>query len=83
MPGLVDEAEANLPEDRMRTLCYDKAAEDGNITGAARFHAFVGWVMVVHLGLATLLASAPRREGTLGRMRLSPIAKALREKWKG
>jgi hypothetical protein len=29
---------------------------------------------------ATILAAAPRREGTLGRMRLSPIAKALRKK---
>ena len=54
--------------------------DDGNITGAARFHAWVGTVMIVHAGLATLLASCPRREGTLGRMRLSPIAKALREK---
>jgi hypothetical protein len=58
-------------------------ADDGNVVGAARFHALVGVVMVVHAGLATLVASAPRREGTLGRMRLSPIAKALREKWKG
>jgi hypothetical protein len=33
--------------------------------------------MVVHAGLATLLASCQRHEGTLGRMRLSPIAKAL------
>ena len=55
-------------------------ADDGNITGAARFHAYLGAVMVVHLGLATLLAAAPRREGTLGKMRLSPLAKALREK---
>jgi hypothetical protein len=55
-------------------------ADDGNISGAARFHAWVGTVMVVHIGLATLLASCPRREGTLGRMRLSPIAQALREK---
>jgi hypothetical protein len=51
--------------------------DDGNICGATRFHAFVGAVMVVHLGLATLLAGVPRREGTLGKMRLSPIAKAL------
>jgi hypothetical protein len=29
---------------------------------------------------ATLLASAPRREGTLGKLRLSPIAEALRAK---
>jgi len=56
-------------------------ADDGNITGACRFHAYVGAVMVVHAGLALLLASTPRREGTLGRMRLSPIAKALRAKW--
>lgn len=54
--------------------------DDGNVVGAARFHAQVGVVMVVHAGLATLLASAPRREGTLGRMRLGPIAQALRAK---
>ena len=58
-------------------------ADDGNITGAARFHAHVGVVMIVHVGLATLLASSPRREGTLGKMRLSAIAQALREKWEG
>jgi len=29
---------------------------------------------------ALLLASAPRREGTLGKVRLSPIAEALRAK---
>ena len=52
-------------------------ADDGNIRGARRFHGFVGAVMVVHLGFATLLASTPRREGTLGKLRLSPIAKAL------
>ena len=56
-------------------------ADDGNITGAARFHALLGVVMVVHVGLATLLAASPRREGTLGKMRLGPIAKALREQW--
>ena len=57
-------------------------ADDGNITGAPRFHALLGVVMVVHIGLATLLASAPRREGTLGRMRLSAVARALEEKRK-
>lgn len=57
-------------------------ADDGNITGAARFHALLGVVMVVHIGLATLLAASPRREGTLGKMRLSPIAKALQETFK-
>jgi Transposase DDE domain/Transposase domain (DUF772) len=54
-------------------------ADDGNVTGARRFHAFVGVVLVVHLGLATLLASAPRWEGTLGGTRLGPIAQALRQ----
>lgn len=53
-------------------------ADDGNLRGARRFHAFVGAILVVHLSLATLLASAPRREGRLGSMRLSPIAQALR-----
>lgn len=52
-------------------------ADDGNIRGARRFHAFVGCVMAVHLAFATVLASTPRREGTLGKMRLSPIAQAL------
>ena len=53
-------------------------ADDGNISGACRFFAFVGVVMVVHAGLATVLASLPRRDGTLGQMNLSPIAKRLR-----
>jgi hypothetical protein len=53
-------------------------ADDGNIVGARRFHAFVGVVMVAHLAFATQLAATPRREGTLGKMRLSPIAKKLR-----
>jgi len=55
-------------------------ADDGNVTGAERFHANVGVVMVVHAALATLLAACPRREGTLGQTRLSPIAKALRQR---
>jgi hypothetical protein len=54
--------------------------DDGNVTGAERFHAHVGVVMLVHIGLATLLASCPRRDGTLGRTRLSPVAEALRAK---
>jgi hypothetical protein len=54
-------------------------ADDGNVTGAERFHANVSVVMLVHAALATLLAACPRREGTLGQTRLSPIAKALRE----
>lgn len=52
-------------------------ADDGNLVGGPRFHAFLGAIMVVQLGLATVLASLPRREGTLGKMKLSPIAKVL------
>jgi hypothetical protein len=52
--------------------------DDGNLTGARRFVAQVGVVLAVHAAFATLLASAPRREGTLGKLRLSPIALALR-----
>ena len=51
--------------------------DDGNVTGSRRFHAYVGVVMAVCVGLATLLAKAPRREGSLGKTRLSPIALAL------
>jgi len=52
--------------------------DDGNVTGSRRFFARVGVVLAVHAVFATLLASAPRREGTLGKIRLSPIAEALR-----
>ena len=52
--------------------------DDGNVAGGANFLASVGLVMVVHIGLATLLAGAQRREvGRLGQTKLSPIAKAL------
>jgi hypothetical protein len=54
-------------------------ADDGNVRGARRFHAFVGAVLVVHLLFATLLAKAPRWEGTLGQTRLGPVAEALRQ----
>jgi hypothetical protein len=54
--------------------------DDGNITGARRFHAMVGVVMIVHVAFATLLAAAPRREGTLGKLRLGPIQKALAQR---
>lgn len=54
-------------------------ADDGNITGARRFHAFIGTVMVVHLGFATLLAATPRRHGPMGKMHLGPIQKALQQ----
>jgi hypothetical protein len=55
-------------------------ADDGNVTGSRRFVAQVGVVLAVHAAFATLLASAPRREGTLGKLSLSPIALALRAK---
>lgn len=54
--------------------------DDGNVTGAERFHANVATVMLTHIGLAVLLAASPRNDGVLGQTRLSPIAKALREK---
>lgn len=53
-------------------------ADDGNVTGSRRFHAKIGVLMLVHAAFATLLAAA-RRKGTLGKMNLGPIAKALRE----
>jgi hypothetical protein len=52
--------------------------DDGNLSGSQRFMAQVGVVLAVHAAFATLLASAPRREGTLGKIRLNPIAEALR-----
>ena len=52
--------------------------DDGNLTGSRRFVAQVGVVLAVHAAFATLLASAPRQEGTLGKIRLSPVAEALR-----
>jgi hypothetical protein len=54
-------------------------ADDGNIVGGPRFHALLGAIMVVHVAMATVLASLPRREGTLGKMKLSPIAKVLQD----
>jgi hypothetical protein len=52
--------------------------DDGNLRGSRRFFAQVGVVLAVHAVFATLLARAPRREGTLGKINLSPIAEALR-----
>ena len=53
--------------------------DDGNLAGGANFHARVGLVMLVHIGLAYLLAQAPRRDPSrrLGQTRLTPIARAL------
>ena len=53
--------------------------DDGQVYGARRFHAHVGAVMVVHQAFATLLAKSQRYEGSYGKMKLSPIAKALQE----
>jgi hypothetical protein len=55
-------------------------ADDGNVTGSRRFFALLGVILAVHAGFATLLAMAPRREGTLGQTKLGPIAQALHGK---
>lgn len=55
-------------------------ADDGNVTGSRRFFALLGVVLVVHAAFATLLAMAPRWEGTLGQTKLGPIAEALHGK---
>jgi hypothetical protein len=52
--------------------------DDGQVYGSRRFHAHVGAVLIVHLGLATVLAQTERSEGSYGTMRLTPIAEALR-----
>ncbi len=52
-------------------------AGDGNLTGSRRFFALLGIILIVHAGFATLLAMAPRWEGTLSQTRLTPIARAL------
>jgi hypothetical protein len=54
-------------------------ADDGHIVGSRRFHGFVGALMVVHLGLATVLATMPRWDGLSGKMRLTPIAQKLQK----
>jgi hypothetical protein len=61
-----------------RTKVY-WGADDGNLTGSRRFSAYLGVIMVVCVGFATLLAMTRRREGSMGDTRLSPIALALRE----
>ena len=57
-------------------------ADDGNLTGSRRFFALLGIILVVHAAFATLLAAAPRHEGTLGKTKLSSIAQALHGKIK-
>jgi len=53
--------------------------DDGNVVGSRRFCAHVAAVLIVHLAFATLLAKAQRYEGSFGTMKLSPIAKKLRQ----
>ncbi|MGB9625393.1 MAG: transposase [Phycisphaerae bacterium] len=53
-------------------------ADDGNVTGAARFHAHLATIMLVHIAMANWLAMAPRYEGkSLSPTRLSLIARRL------
>jgi hypothetical protein len=57
-------------------------ADDGNVSGSQRFFALLGVVLLVHAAFATLLAMAPRWQGTLGQTKLSPIARALHNQLK-
>ena len=59
---------------RMRMLW---GADDGNLGGPKHFVAMVQAILIVHLGLATLLARTGRT-GSLGGLHLTPVAKALR-----
>ena len=53
-------------------------ADDGNVTGAERFHAHLATILLVHAAMANWLASQPRYEGkSLSPTRLSPIARKL------
>jgi hypothetical protein len=55
-------------------------ADDGNVTGAARFHAHLATILLVHLAMATWLAMSPRYEGkSLSPTRLSRIARQLHQ----
>jgi hypothetical protein len=50
-------------------------ADDGNVTGAARFHAHMMTILVVHEAMANWLVTQPRYEGkSLSPTRLSVIA---------
>ncbi len=53
-------------------------ADDGNVTGAQRFHAHLATIMLVHIAVANWLALAPRYEGkSLSPTRMSLIATRL------
>jgi hypothetical protein len=59
-------------------------ADDGNVSGAARFHAHMHTVLLVHIGFATLLSGARRYEGrSLSPTRLSVITRRLQETHNG
>jgi len=88
-PGAKAEAKEGLPapgggrkeytDDAGNVVKVFWGADDGNIAGARRFHAFVGVVMMVHEASATLLAATPRHHGPLSKMHLKPIQKALQQ----
>ncbi len=60
-----------------RTKVY-WGADDGNVTGAERFHAHLATLMLVHVATANWLAGQPRYEGkSLSPTRMSQIARRL------
>jgi hypothetical protein len=55
-------------------------ADDGNVTGAARFHAHMATILLVHGAMANWLAVQPRYEGkSLSPTRMSQVAQQLRK----
>jgi hypothetical protein len=52
-------------------------ADDGNVTGAERFHAKIGAILIVQQAFATLLASTPRTADHKGHTGLGPVQRAL------
>ena len=55
-------------------------ADDGNVTGAGRFHAHLATIMLVHIAMANWLAMSPRYEGkSLSPTRLSRVAQQLHQ----
>ena len=62
-----------------RTKLY-WGADDGNVTGAERFHAHLATILLVHISVANWLAMAPRYEGkSLSPTRLSQVARRLQK----
>ncbi len=55
-------------------------ADDGNVTGAERFHAHLATIMLTHISVANWLAMSPRYEGkSLSPTRLSQVARRLQK----